>query len=149
LDTFDRRPAAPRYGDEYRLPADVPIPLPIRRPASPPRGRYFEEFEERHHDSDDDYHGVRVSRQRHGKHRSKSRMRSRSVHRRRSASTSSESSFEQIERDTLVVGRKGRTKLPKRLAHKSAVIELGYPFTEDASHVSQNGVAVQMLTNLL
>ncbi len=39
LDTFDRRPL-PRYDDlerhEYRLPSNVPIPLPIRRRSPPP-----------------------------------------------------------------------------------------------------------------
>jgi len=56
------------------------------------------------------------------------------VHRRRASSTSSESSFEEVEKSS-VVGRKGRTKLPKRLAHKSAIIELGYPFTEEENFI--------------
>jgi len=133
LDTFDRRPM-PRYGDDYRMPPEVPIPLPIRRPRSPPpAGRYYEELEERHHDSDDDYRDVRVSKQRKGNHRSRSRMRSRSIHhRRRPSSTSSESSFEEVNKSS-IIGRKGRTKMPKRLAHKSAIIELGYPFVEEVT----------------
>jgi hypothetical protein len=125
LDTFDRKPM-PRYGDEYRMPPDVAIPLPIRRPASPSRGRYYEEVEERYHDSDEDYHDVRVNR---GSGRDRSRMRSRSVRRRRSTSVSSASSVE--ENKESIIGRRGRTKVPKRLAHKSAVIELGYPFVEE------------------
>jgi hypothetical protein len=131
LDTFDRRPMA-RYGDEYRMPADVPIPLPIRKPRSPPRGRYTEEYEDvRYRDGEEDYRDVRVREERRGKHRSQSRMRSRSVlHRRGSSSSSSDSSFEEIEKGS-EIGRKGRTKMPKRLITKSAVIEKGLPFEEE------------------
>lgn len=129
LDTFDRRPG-PRYGDEYRMPAEVPIPLPIRR-RSPRRGEYYEEFEERYRGSDDEYRDVSVRRD-HG--RSRSRMRSRSVRRRRSRSISSDSSFEEVNKSS-IVGRKGRTKLPKRLAHKSAIIELGYPYVEEEKFI--------------
>jgi hypothetical protein len=128
LDTFDRRPMA-RYGDEYRIPPDVPIPLPIRKP----RERYVEEYEDvRYRDSEEDYKDVRVREERRGKHRSKSRMRSRSVlqRRRSSSSSSSASSFEEIEKGS-EIGRKGRTKMPKRLVTKAAVIEKGLPFEEE------------------
>lgn len=126
LDTFDRKPMR---RDDYQLPPNVGIPLPIRRQPSPGRGRYYEEIEERYHDSDEDYHDVRVNRG----GRDRSRMRSRSVRRRRrSESSSSESSIEVVEdKKVEVIGRRGRTKVPKRLAHKSAVIELGYPFVEE------------------
>jgi hypothetical protein len=129
LDTFDRRPVG---RDEYRLPSDVPIPLPIRRPASPSRGSYYEEFEEKYRGSDDEYQDIRIKEERRGKHRSQSRMRSRSVRRRRSpsVSSSSESSFEEVKK-TSVVGKKGRTKMPKKLASKAAIIEMGYPFEEE------------------
>jgi hypothetical protein len=132
LDTYDRR-QMPRYGDEYRAPPDVPIPLPLRRPRSPDRARYFEEYERERFrdDSPEDYRDIRIREERRGNHRSKSRMRSRSVRRRRSFSPSpSDSSVEEVQKTTLV-GRRGRTKLPKRLARKSAVIELGYPFEEE------------------
>jgi hypothetical protein len=130
LDTFDRRPM-PKYGDEYRMPPDVPIPLPIRRPRSPPRGRYYEEYENvRYLDDEEDYRDFRVREERRGNHRSQSRMRSRSVRRRASISSSSESSFEEIEKGS-EIGRKGRTKMPKRLVHKKAVIEKGLPFEEE------------------
>lgn len=134
LDTFDRKPL-PR--DEYFLPPNVGIPLPIRRPRSPGRERYYEEVEERYHDSDEDYHDVRVNRG----GRDRSRMRSRSVHRRRSESISSDSSIE-INKES-VIGRRGRTKVPKRLAHKSAVIELGYPFVEEVWY-TRSGVASEL-----
>jgi len=62
-------------------------------------------------------------------------MRSRSVRRRRNSSTSSESSFEEVKKEKNVVGKKGRTKLPKRLAHKAAIIEMGYPFEEEENFI--------------
>jgi hypothetical protein len=132
LDTYDRR-VMPRYGDEYRAPPEVPIPLPIRRPRSPDRAGYVEEYERERFrdDSPEDYRDIRIREERRGNHRSKSRMRSRSVRRRRSFSTSpSDSSVEEVSKPALV-GRRGKTKLPKRLARRSAVIELGYPFEED------------------
>lgn len=134
LDTYDRR-QMPRYGDEYRLPADVPIPLPIRRP-EPPRERVYEDYESRYRGPEEDYTDIRVREERRGEHREQSRMRSRSVIRRRRensvSSKSSESSFEDVKHSS-IIGRKGRTRLPRRLAHKSAVIQLGLPFEEEVS----------------
>jgi hypothetical protein len=135
LDTFDRKPMA-RYGDEYRLPPDVPIPLPIRKPRSPPKERYLEEYEDvKYKDGQEDYRDFRIREERRGNHRSKSRMRSRSVLRRKassSSSSSSESSFEEIEKGS-EIGRKGRTRMPRRLVHKKAVVEKGLPFEEEVS----------------
>jgi hypothetical protein len=144
LDTFDRRPL-PRYGDveryereevhEYRLPPNVPIPLPLReRRRSPPR-RYREEddFEEIRYDDHrggrgrerEDYREVEV-------HREKSRVkRSKSVA--KSTRSSSISSFEEIQPSRATFGKKGRTRMPKRLVKKQAVIDLGYPFEEEVS----------------
>jgi hypothetical protein len=133
LDTFDRAPA-PRYLDDYRLPADVPIPLPIRRPRSPPR-RYREEaFEEiRYRDLPekdfDEYRDIRVRRERHGRHRSHSRP-ARSA---RSVSSSSSDSVEEVVTTPAppLIGKRGKTRMPKRLAHKKAVVEMGLPFEEE------------------
>jgi hypothetical protein len=145
LDTFDRRPL-PRYGDverfereevhEYRLPPNVPIPLPIResqRRRSPPsRFREEDDFEEIRYDDRggrgrerEDYREVEV-------HREKSRMkRSKSVA--KSTRSSSISSFEEIQPSRATFGKKGKTRMPKRLVKKQAVIELGYPFEEEVS----------------
>ncbi|KAI8931201.1 hypothetical protein NX059_011551 [Plenodomus lindquistii] len=135
LDTFDRRPL-PRYTElerhEYRPPANVPIPLPIReRRRSPPR-RFHEEDEYddvRHDDrsergrAHEGYREVEV-------HREKSRVRrSKSVA--KSTRSSSMSSFEEIQPPRATWGKRGKTRLPKRLVKKQAVIELGYPFEEE------------------
>ncbi|KAH7382659.1 hypothetical protein DE146DRAFT_770790 [Phaeosphaeria sp. MPI-PUGE-AT-0046c] len=141
LDTFDRRPL-PRYGDverfereevhEHRLPPNVPIPLPIReRRRSPPRRfRDDDDFEEIRYDERDgrgrereDYREVEV-------HRAKSRVkRSKSVA--KSTRSSSISSFEEIQPSRATFGKKGRTRMPKRLVKKQAVIDLGYPYEEE------------------
>ncbi|OAL03521.1 hypothetical protein IQ06DRAFT_291292 [Phaeosphaeriaceae sp. SRC1lsM3a] len=141
LDTYDRRPF-PRYGDveryereevhEYRLPPNVPIPLPIRERRRSPLRRFRDEddFEEIRYDERDgrgrereDYREVEV-------HRAKSRVkRSKSVA--KSTRSSSISSFEEIQPSRATYGKKGRTRMPKRLVKKQAVIDLGYPFEEE------------------
>lgn len=147
LDTYDRRPL-PRYGDverfereevhEYRLPPNVPIPLPIReRRRSPPRRfRDEDDFEEIRYDERDgrgrereDYREVEV-------HRAKSKVRrSKSVA--KSTRSSSISSFEEIQPSRATYGKKGRTRMPKRLVKKQAVIDLGYPFEEEVSRTNK------------
>jgi len=127
LDTFDRRPM-PRYGDEYRIPSDVPIPLPIRRPRSPPR-RYRDEYEEVYRDGPskgreyDEYRDIRVKRERRSRSRAPASVRS---------SSSSSSSFEEITvPEPPKIGKKGKTRMPKRLVHKKVVVEMGLPFEEE------------------
>jgi hypothetical protein len=139
LDTFDRRPL-PRYGDQYYIPPDVPIPLTIRRPRSPPRerDRYREhEFEEiRYRDLEpqcfEEYEDIRIRRERSsGPQRRKSAAKSI-----RSASSTSSSSFEEVEtvekkKTKVEIGKRGKTRMPKRLAHRQAIIDLGLPFEEE------------------
>lgn len=127
LDTFDRRPV-PRYGDEYRLPSDMPIPLPIRR-RSPPR-RYRDEYEEvAYRDLPargkeyDEYRDIRIKRER--------RSRSRAPGSVRSASSSSDSFEEITVPEPPKLGKKGKTRMPKRLVHKKAIVEMGLPFEEE------------------
>lgn len=144
LDTFDRRPL-PRFGEveriernefhEYRPPAYVPIPLPIReRRRSPPRRfREEDEFEEIRYDDRggrgrerEDYREVEV-------HKEKSRVRRSKSVAAKSTRSSSMSSFEEIQPARANFGKKGKTRLPKRLVKKQAIVELGYPFQEEVS----------------
>ena len=145
LDTYDRRPM-PKYGDIeryedhhiYRLPPNVPIPLPIReRRRSPPR-RYHEEddFEDIRYDERggrgrerENYREVEVSREKSKVRRSKSVA--------KSTRSSSISSFEEIQPPRATWGKKGKTRLPKRLVKKQAVIDLGYPFQEEVCSILQ------------
>ncbi|KAK5119588.1 hypothetical protein LTR85_007417 [Meristemomyces frigidus] len=141
LDTFDRRPA-PRYNeeDEYRMAPYTPVPLPIRRP----REEAFEEIRYRDHEPED-YREVEIQRER-------------SVHRRRPAksvkstktksvttrqtspSSASSESFEEIEKEDSIREsiaetarrvKKGKTRMPKRLVRREAILDLGYPFDEE------------------
>jgi hypothetical protein len=128
LDTFDRRPL-PRYGDEYRLPSDVPVPLPIRRPRSPPR-RYRDNYEEiSYRDLPsrgreyDEYRDIRIKRERRSRSRAAASVRS---------SSSSSSSFEEITApEPPKIGKRGKTRMPKRLVHKKVIVEMGLPFEEE------------------
>ncbi|GME26256.1 hypothetical protein BKCO1_7700020 [Neofusicoccum parvum] len=148
LDTFDRRPARRmEEREEWRPPANVDIPLPIRRRSpsrrrrSPPRDRYreddFEEIGYRDAEPDfrEDYREVEIRREKsraRKSHRSNRSERSESRFRAPSSKSSS-SSFEEIREVSPVQlpGKKGKTRMPKRLVHKSAIIQLGYPFEEE------------------
>ena len=58
----------------------------------------------------------------------------RSHHTTRSSSTSSKSSDEVSRRSSpspAKVGKKGKTRMPKRLVRKEAIIHLGFPFEEE------------------
>lgn len=138
LDTFDRRPL-PRYGDierhernEYRPPANVPIPLPVRERRRSPERRRFRESDEDLAYGDfgggrgrerEEYREIEVSR-------NKSRVRrSKSVA--QSTRSSSSDSVSEIQLPRANYGKKGKTRLPKRLVKKQAIIELGYPFEEE------------------
>lgn len=136
------------HRDEWRPPTNVPIPLPIReRRRSPPRRFRDDDFEEvryrerdfereRDHDRepprgrDEEYREVEIRRE-----KSTRRARSRSRAARSIAATSvrssSSSSFEEVALPRASVGRKGKTRMPKRLVKKQAIIELGYPFEEE------------------
>ncbi len=132
LDTFDRRPM-PRYGDEYRLPPNVPIPLPIRRHHSPPR-RYREEYEDisfrdlpAQGRDYEEYRDIRIKSDRQSRSRATASVRS---------SSSSSSSFEEITvPETPKIGKKGKTRMPKRLVHKKVIIEMGLPFEDEGDFI--------------
>ena len=125
LDTFDRKPL-PRYGERIReSPETIVIPTHGRRRSSPRFvERDFEEFPsrepERHREED-----IRAFREREIS----------TVRRRRA-----DSAVELVEKETFEIEeeepekpypRKGKTKMPARLANKRAIIELGYPFEEE------------------
>ncbi|OCK87044.1 uncharacterized protein K441DRAFT_596277 [Cenococcum geophilum 1.58] len=138
LDTFDRKPFT-RYGDQerdgWRPPTNVPIPLPIRRSPSRRRSlsrrRYreddFEEIRYRDVEPREEYREVEVRREKSTRRRSLSRTSRRGA----PSARSSTSSFEEVSLAREPSGKKGKTRMPKRLVRKQAVIELGYPFEEE------------------
>ncbi|KAK6397046.1 hypothetical protein LTR65_007545 [Meristemomyces frigidus] len=150
LDTFDRRPA-PRFDqDEYRMAPFTPVPLPIRRP----REEAFEEIRYRDHEPED-YREVEIQRERSVHRRrppksaksvksvksSKATSKAKSVTTRRSSSSSESSeSFEETEKEESIREsiaeterkvKKGKTRMPKRLVRREAIMDLGYPFDEE------------------
>ncbi|KAL9106265.1 MAG: hypothetical protein Q9227_008664 [Pyrenula ochraceoflavens] len=131
LDFYDRKPMR-RY-DQYdrQEPYRIPVPLPPRRP-SPPRYSIPEREFEEIHIAEPDYYGDEHYRN----IREREWTTSRSRHRSRSSSASEkvkeEEEFVEVEKP---FPRKGKTKMPKRLVHTRAIIELGYPYEEEGNTI--------------
>ncbi|KAH7323635.1 hypothetical protein BKA65DRAFT_72130 [Rhexocercosporidium sp. MPI-PUGE-AT-0058] len=155
LDTFDRKPLTrfvereeygppARYREELRAPLPpplTPIPLPRSRGLPPPR-RYAEREYEDIEIAEPDFYGdesfrgyperVREREIIRRRRRSKDSRASHSVRGSvRSSSTSSSSSEETTISVRSEFPKKGKTRMPARLVHKRAIIELGYPFEEE------------------
>ena len=144
LDTFDRRPAQRYYErDEYR--ETIPVPVPPRRPSPPPRfeapppPRFAERDFEEIRIAEPDYYGDEEFRGFRERERT-------TVRRRRSSSRHYEprerESFEEVEavEEEKPFPRRGKTRMPKRLVHTRAIIELGYPFEEEVSVGESSGL---------
>jgi len=124
LDTFDRKPM-PRYVDREREEI-IPIPLPPRRRRSPPAPRYVErDFEEvrvvePEPYPEEDFREIheRTTTRRRGPAGGEYEFREKDV-------------YEEEEVSDHAFPRRGKTRMPKRLVNKRAVIELGYPFEEE------------------
>lgn len=128
LDTFDRKPML-RYGDRIPNPPEtivIPASAGGRRRRSPPRyveRDYAEEIRiaEPDYYGDDDFRGYKE--------------REVETVRRRKSGTEIDYKVEegfQVELEPeRPFPRKGKTRMPKRLVSKRAIIELGYPFEEE------------------
>jgi hypothetical protein len=131
LDTFDR---IPRRKMEHLDARDlgpraprVPIPPPSRHQFSPGRYREREVYEDIRI-AEPDYYGDEEFRE--------IRERDMVDRRRRSSSTV------RRHHDEKPYPRKGRTRIPRHLAHVHAILDLGYPFKEEVGHSFPNGVVV-------
>lgn len=126
LDFYDRKPA--RRFDQLDPDYRIPVRIPPRRP-TPPRyepPRYAErDFEDIRIAEPDDY-GHEEFRNYREREWSTSRRR----HRSRSSSSSGTEKGEPVEIEK-PFPRKGKTRMPKRLVHTRAIIELGYPYEEE------------------
>lgn len=138
LDTFDRRPA-PRYDPDYRLPPNIEIPLPIRRRS---RERGYEEFEAVRYRAPQDYRDVEILREREYTRRGRAKSDVKSVKSSATTVRSSSSSSETFEEPSRagspgpgLPGKKGRTRMPKRLVKREVVINLGYPFEDEEDFI--------------
>lgn len=121
LDTFDRKPMR-----RLREPPEtIVIPTPSRRRRSPPR--YVERlYDEEIRIAEPEYFGDEEFRA----------YKEREVVRRRKAGgevgyRETEETFEVEQEVEQPYPRKGKTKMPKRLVNRRAIIELGYAFEEE------------------
>ena len=117
LDTFDRKPM-PRYGDRVREEV-VSIPASSRQ-RSPPR--YVEQEIEEIRVAEPEFYGDEEFR----------------GYREREISRVRRNRPEEIieEKEEIIEKpgpKRGKTKMPSRLANRRAIIELGYPFEEEVS----------------
>ena len=141
LDTFDRRPQR-RFDEyekerEYRPPPPPPVihvPVPPRHP-SPPRyaPRYEEQDFEEVRISDPDHYGddgYREFREREWR-RSRSRARSRSSSSERISKREEVREVREEEYEEKPFPRRGKTRMPRKLAHLRVLDDLGYPFHEE------------------
>lgn len=123
LDIFDRKPMRSRHDrDDYSpppAPRAIPVQLP-RRQRTPPR----------HHDRD--YEEVRVAEPEFYGDEEYRHIREEEIteRRRRSSSASHRRPPPEEEKP---FPRRGKTRMPKRMVHTRAVIELGYPYEDFVS----------------
>lgn len=116
LDTYDRKPR-PRYDEDER---DVNVSINLR-PPPPPEPRY-RDYEYRFKDPDP-YRDDRVIR------REREREIIRTPEKVPEKVEESSDSFEEIEAPPKK--KRGKTRMPKRLVHRAALIQLGYAFDEE------------------
>ena len=115
-----------RYGDRIHSPLEtIVIPASARR-RSPPR--YVErDFEEEIRIAEPDYYGddgFRAYREREVE-----------TVRRKQVEPEAEHWHKEEEDAERPFPRKGKTKMPRRLVNKRAIIELGYPFEEEVRYM--------------
>lgn len=141
------------YREEYRAPpyTDIPLPKTKTKALPPPRryeDRYYDDIKvaEPEYYGDEDFRPIPErmrereyvrSRERRG---SPTRSHSTRTHTHRSSSpssatTSSRSSSSSSGGTTIKseYPKKGKTRIPARLVSKRAIIDIGYPFTEEVS----------------
>lgn len=118
LDTFDRKPTRSRFHDpDDESPPPVPRAIPVpRRQRTPPR----------YHDRD--YEDVRVAEPEYYGDEEYRHIREEEITERRRRSSSA--SHRRPVEEEKPFPRRGKTRMPKRMVHTRAVIELGYPFED-------------------
>ncbi|KAH6690342.1 hypothetical protein F5X68DRAFT_229675 [Plectosphaerella plurivora] len=152
-----RREDFRREREDYRAPAYVPIPLPRSRQLAgpsagppPPPQRYDEiQIAEPGYYGDEEFRGMpdrvrerevyRSSRRRRDRDRSRDSRTTRTYsHRSSSRSSSVSSRTSDASGGTAIRNeypKKGKTRIPARLVEKRALIELGYPYTEEGNTI--------------
>ncbi|POS86207.1 hypothetical protein EPUL_001672 [Erysiphe pulchra] len=154
LDTFDRKPRAlnengqqfisPIRNRSSLLPASVPIPLPFRHlpPSGAYNNRYYHNFDGTERNPTRGQSPSKFSEFNDGRDHSKQRGRgtSKEVDRNhipnyysRNSSTDSSWSSGSDSSTQSEFPKRGKTKIPEKLVHKHAIVDLGYPFEEEGN----------------
>ncbi|KAL2760049.1 hypothetical protein ACRALDRAFT_1067303 [Sodiomyces alcalophilus JCM 7366] len=135
-----------RDREEFRAPPYVPIPLPRSR-ERPPNRRHYEEIQvaDPGHYGDEEFRAMpervrerevyRGSRRTRGRSRESRSTRTYSTTSRTSSTSSRSSSSSGGTTIRNEYPKKGKTRIPARLVSKRALIELGYPYTEEGNTV--------------
>jgi hypothetical protein len=137
--------------DDFRAPAYVPIPLPRTRALPPPRRyvdrEYYDEIKiaEPDHYGDEEFRSYperirerEVVKTRRRRNRSRDSHTTRTYSHRSSSRSSSTSRSSSRSGGTTVKSeypKKGKTRIPAKLASRRALIDLGYPFLEEVSSI--------------
>lgn len=128
LDTFDRIPT--RKLDEYYSREYAPRAAPIPMPSRPQRRRSLLRHELDYYEgiriAEPEYYGDEEYRDFSERYRRRPRPRSRS----RGDPRFRERAVEEVELER-PYPRKGKTRIPSRLVHPRAIIELSYPFHDE------------------
>lgn len=129
------------YRDEYRAPAYTDIPLPRREALPPPRRHerdYYDDekvYERDYYDDNRRYpehvHEREVIRERDRRDESPVKSHAHTHHSRSRASSSSSSSRGGASTVLSEFPKRGKTRIPAKLIHKRAIIDLQYPFEEE------------------
>lgn len=188
VDTYDRKPKGyydrddygpPGRRSDYRIPPNVPIPLPRHKALPPPRlyaeHDYYRDIHvsDPHRYGDEEFHAfqggenvrerevekevIHTRRSRRDRSRD-SRATShshRSSRRSRSVASSTSSSSSSSSGGTTITSRseypkKGKTRIPSRLLSRRALIESGYPFVEEGTTtIIQKALGQEHIDHLL
>ncbi|BDD56152.1 hypothetical protein MAP00_001626 [Monascus purpureus] len=127
LDTFDRISSRRRKDSHYYDHPKVVVPSPPRRPSPSPH-RHDRDYYEDIRIAEPDYYGDEEYREfREREHPTSRRRRPSSPPRFRGHT------FEEVVEKPYP--RRGKTRIPRRLVHTGAIIELGYPFKEESDKI--------------
>lgn len=136
-DAHDRRPI-PRYDDrDDRGHEDLKVSVRVGSP--PSKSRYEESrYDDRRYEDEQRYSRPEPERRDYEDYRDSRIIRERELQIDRRAprgyrETEERESYEEVDRGPRRPPgmKKGKTRMPKRLVHKRAIVELGYPFEEE------------------
>lgn len=132
-DARDRRPI-PRYDDDHRGGGHEDLKVSVRVGSPPSRGGYEESrYDDRRYDDDSRYRRSEAESRDFEDYRDSRIIRERELQiDRRGPRGDRYDDFDRGPRRPPGT-KKGKTRMPKRLVHRRAILDLGYPFEEEVS----------------